>query len=339
MRERVSEFPDRRSVLRDGQKVGRPPQNPRKRLTLPILILFAAAYAGYRVYDLQDVQFSPWQQLQQLGGLIPGLESPPAGKRQIAPRIRAKQPDMVKRRAQAQIRPFSKPQSYPGFQPKQAEQTKRAGVTQAGEVQLPVGKGFRPVGFSIPAVSKSLPFGPRPGKLHRRLPEFKGPAQKYGEIRLAGGQVYAFVLDTAPNGYELYVDRNRNGDLSDDGAPLQNRGKGRFANTLSLPLDRVTGIAALKGEYELWIYSNPQGWTNGHLEYYSRTQLSARLQLEGVELTAYLADNLELDGNFTNDGISIDLDGDGSIDRQREYYPPGKQVVVNGRSYLFRIVP
>ncbi|WP_172838753.1 hypothetical protein [Solemya velesiana gill symbiont] len=54
--------------------------------------------------------------------------------------------------------------------------------------------------------------------------------------------------------------------------------------------------------------------------------------------TAYLADNHVLDGDYRNDGISIDLDGDGKIQKSWEYLPPGGTLTLGGREYNVKIV-
>ncbi|WP_135606985.1 hypothetical protein [Solemya velesiana gill symbiont] len=142
---------------------------------------------------------------------------------------------------------------------------------EEGELRLSIRKGFRPVGFRIGVVQQNLPLSNHSNRLFKQLPDFDGPSQKYGVIRLAAGQQYRFVLDTDPAGYRLYLDRNRNGDLTDDGPAVENRGKGRFAGIVSLPLGRVTGLRELEGDYEHWIFANSQSWQENALRYYSRT--------------------------------------------------------------------
>jgi len=73
------------------------------------------------------------------------------------------------------------------------------------------------------------------------------------------------------------------------------------------------------------------------MRYYSMTQLQGDLLLKGKRYTAYLADNGPVDGDYRNDGISIDLNGDGKIDRKSELFPLGKPALINGEMYSFRI--
>jgi hypothetical protein len=197
--------------------------------------------------------------------------------------------------------------------------------------------GFRPVGFQMAANRHQLVLSGQLEPPLRHSISFAGPEQKYGVLRL-GARSYAFVLDAAPEGHRLYLDRNGNHSLDDDGPPLSNRGKGRFANSLEFLLPTVTGIPRLQGSYRLWFFTTPESWSGNRLNYYCMTQLQGQLQFRGRRYVAYLADNVQLDGDYTNDGISIDLDDSGSIELESEFFPPGEVAVVDGREYRFQIV-
>lgn len=332
MKERISEFPVRPSVTR--YEEGPVPESTgRGKSGRWFSRLIVTGFLAYWLYSSGILQRAPewlaegydrltavWQPV----ALPPPRSSqPPASSRQIPERrapIRAELPRAESASVQ-QINPLL------------LEST--AGVES---VSVSISRGFRPVGFKIGASSKPVPFTGRPGSLHRRLPRFFGPSQKYGSIDLANGRRHAFVLDTDPKGYQLYVDLNRNGDLTDDGPPLPNRGKVRFANRLKLPLDSVSGIAQLKGDMELWIYSNDQSWRQDSLLFYNRTQLAGELSVKGRRYNAYLADNLVIDGDYRNDGISIDINGDGKIDRRSERLSPGDQITLNGERLSFTVI-
>ena len=210
--------------------------------------------------------------------------------------------------------------------------TQQSAATFQDVFHISVGEVFRPVGFVVPARSHKLPVTDRPDRLYKRLPRFSGVIQKYGLIQLRGGQQYRFVLDVIDSGSRLYLDNNRNGDLTDDGVPITNAGSGYFANTVKFPLSRVTGIPQLQGDYELWLFTNTQSWKENNLRAYARTQLSGQLMLDGTVYQVYLADNHLMDADYTNDGIGIDLNGDGNIEAL-EYLPPGGELVVGGRRY------
>ncbi|MCG8429463.1 MAG: hypothetical protein MI754_19100 [Chromatiales bacterium] len=218
---------------------------------------------------------------------------------------------------------------------RQSEETTRKQVAEPiaeGDLTLSIGKVFRPVGFVVAARYKDIPLFDQPDRLFKRLPELSGAGEKYGVIELQGGQQYRFVLDMAPKGYRLYLDRNRNGNLRDDGPAVVNAGKGLFANKLVFSLAKVTGIPKLQGDYTLWLFANNQSWQNSSLRAYSRTQLSGQLRLNGKVYRAYLTDSPSMDANYGNDGLGIDLNENGKIETV-EYLPPGGQIKVAGVTY------
>ncbi len=340
MKERISEFPDRRTVRRGEEPLPLNPtasseESPVGRLKLGrgmgrLIVFGFIAYWLYQGGFLQGIPERALEVYEQVMATwraadlpLPKTTRPPAAPK---PQPLRQAPQKIET-------------ALPRINAPSVVEPQPIQIAKSGEsLEVSIGLGFRPVGFKIGAVSRVVPFSSRPGSLHRRLPNFQGPSQKYGSIDLANGRRHAFVLDTDPQGYQLYVDLNRNGDLTDDGAPLANQGKGRFANVLKLPLDRVSGISQLKGDMTLWIYSNDQSWREDTLRFYNRTQLAGQLQIKGQRYDAYLADNLIIDGNYLNDGISIDANGDGKIDRRSETLSPGDQITLNGERFSFTVV-
>jgi hypothetical protein len=340
MKERVSEFPDRPTVRRGEEpraqiSIESPTAFPKKRSRggrgLGRLMVFG--FIAYWLYHSGLLEHIPEQAVEVYEQVVetwrsadlpfPKTERPPVSSKPQPLRSTPRKIETAIPRTEAPV--VVKPQLI---------QAAKGGTS----LEVSIGVGFRPVGFKIGAVSQNVPFSGRPGSLHRRLPRFKGPSQKYGSLDLANGRRHAFILDTDPKGYQLFVDLNRNGDLTDDGEPLINRGKGRFANVLKLPLDRASGITQLQGDMELWIYTNDQSWRQDALRFYNRTQLAGQLQINGKRYAAYLADNRVIDGNYLNDGISIDVNGDGKIDRRSESLSPGDQITLDGERFSITVV-
>jgi hypothetical protein len=129
----------------------------------------------------------------------------------------------------------------------------------------------------------------------------------------------------------------QNDNLADDGAPLTNQGTGFFATTLRLPLTRLVPHGRLPGTYEAWVFTNQALWQQGLMTYYSRTQLKGPVTIAGQTYTAYIADGLNNDADFTNDAIHIDLDGNGTIDPQTESFLPGSIAHIHNQPYIFEI--
>jgi hypothetical protein len=210
-------------------------------------------------------------------------------------------------------------------------------ATDAIAMAVVIGGHFQPVNFRMAAVSQHIRLGDTSSPQIKRFPMFRSNQQRYGELRFANGVVMPMVLDTAIDGYRLYVDRNLNGDLRDDGPGLTNQGNGLFAASLLLSMPLVSGRQDLGQDYLLWIYTGNKERPPASINRYVRTQLQGRIELAGGSYDAYLADNRHLDGDFRNDGIAIDLDADGRIDLQEEYFPPGRDALINDRRYRFSI--
>jgi len=201
--------------------------------------------------------------------------------------------------------------------------------------------GFTPIGMKLGTV-QSPPFllADRPLSGIVKEPAYQGERQKYGALRLGAhdNNVYYVVLDISPGRSPLlYVDRNQNGNLTDDGVPLANQGSGFFAATLRLPFARLVPHGRFPGTYEAWVFTNERLWQQGLMTYYSRTQLKGPVTIAGQTYTAYLADRGDNDADFTNDGLYIDLDGNDSINAETEYFPPGSMARIQNRTYVFEI--
>lgn len=287
----------------------------------PLFIILGVA-AGYYLYAMSDRPWSVYlERLQYLlnergGKGVQVQATGPAAKPVGA--------------ASDQVEPFNSP---PGAIPQQETQQRPAQLPL--QLDISIGLGFRPTGFKISAVPQAIGLSRKPGKPLRHLPSLASPQPWYGAIKLSDGSGYGFALDQGAAGYSMYLDRNRNGDLRDDGAPLVNQGDGLFATRVALPLPKVTGIPQLTGEYQLWLFTNPTSLEDGTILYYSMTQLQGELLLQGKRYTAFLADNGPVDGDYRNDGISIDLDADGKIERESEFFPPGKDALIDGATYRF----
>ncbi|MEJ2529421.1 MAG: hypothetical protein P8Z39_04910, partial [Gammaproteobacteria bacterium] len=292
------------SRIPNGSYVDRNGREPRRRGPLFPLVIILVLAAGFYLYEAPEQSWASYmERLQILLGAEETKDDPVAAeKSDAAPEESAAelhdQPDLVE---SAPIAAEKQPSDQIKITPLQLD--------------VSIGLGFRPVGFKIAAVSQTIPLSRKPGGQLRHLPTLASTQPWYGVINLAHGSEYGFVLDLAAGGSRMFIDLNRNGDLRDDGEPLVNQGDGAFAHQLALPLAKVTGIPKLTGVYRLWIFTDPASLEKGKIRYYSMTQLQGVLLLKGRRYTAFLADNGPVDGDYRNDGISIDLDGDGKIER------------------------
>ena len=73
------------------------------------------------------------------------------------------------------------------------------------------------------------------------------------------------------------------------------------------------------------------------ITYDSRTQLKGTVTITGQTYTAYIADGVNNDADFTNDAMHIDLDGDGTIDLQTASFLPGSIARIHNKPYIFAV--
>lgn len=192
-------------------------------------------------------------------------------------------------------------------------------------------KGFRPEQNRVATHSEDapLPLSSTPPAGLRNLPDH-GEVW-YGKLSLGEEpEHFPFALVVGAPA-RLWLDRNRNGDLSDDGPPIQSRGAGVFAAEV---LATVTPIAK---PLSLWLYTHDLLWKERQLTFYNRTQLVGRPIIGGREFLVVVAERGRHDGSFSNDGIYVDINRDGKIDPSGEYIPPGGSVSLLGRRYRFEM--
>ena len=108
-------------------------------------------------------------------------------------------------------------------------------------------------------------------------------------------------------------------------------------STITLPFRRLIREVSFPGTYALWFFTNDSLWKRYTIAHYSRTQLQGIVHIAGKAYVAYIADAGNNDADLTNDGVSVDVNGDGHIDRQQEYFPPDKVAHIHGQDYAFVI--
>ena len=171
-------------------------------------------------------------------------------------------------------------------------------------------------------------------------PQYQGSIRKYGRMQLGtgGNRTYFFVLDVIDNTHPvLYFDGNQNGDLTDDGEPLANQGTGWFATEVNLPMRRLVRELDTDAPYSIWLFVNEYSRRKGYANHYSRTKMKGSVSINNRNYLAYVGETGINDADFTNDGIYVDLNSNGKIERNSEYVGPGQSVRINGREYAFDI--
>lgn len=172
-------------------------------------------------------------------------------------------------------------------------------------------------------------------------PKYEGKRQNYGSFKLGNriDNVYYFVLDEISDSQQvLYFDVNNNKDLTDDeDGPIFSRVGPMFATVIKIPFKQLIKGIKWEEDFNIWIFQNEYHKKHGQMAHNSQTELKGMLKIGGREYTAYLSDFGVNDANLTNDGISIDIDGNGKIDYEKEHFFRGDLVRIADRKYKFEI--
>ena len=203
------------------------------------------------------------------------------------------------------------------------------------EVEISLARQFRATEFVIPPVSRELKPTPSTDFSIKKMPAEAGDAAvQYALLKLSRFGLTQLVLVERGEKTALYVDKNHNLDLTDDGPPLV-ADTDTFAVTLVLPLYQATGIMGLDGEYRLWIYRPGKA---GSLRYYPLTQLAGKITLDGRSYDALIMEGERTDANFLNDGILVDWNGDGEFDPASEQIGQEQEVSRDKARYSITLV-
>ena len=203
------------------------------------------------------------------------------------------------------------------------------------EVEISLARQFRATEFVMPPVSRELKTTPSTDFSIKKMPAEAGDAAvQYALLKLSRFGLTQLVLVERGEKTALYVDKNHNLDLTDDGPPLVADTEA-FAVTLELPFYEATGIMGLDGEYRLWIYRPGKA---ASLRYYTLTQLVGKIMLDGRSYDALIMEGERTDANFLNDGILVDWNGDGEFDPASEQIGYEQEVSRDKARYRITLV-
>ncbi len=200
-----------------------------------------------------------------------------------------------------------------------------------GVVELQFSREGFPLGLSVSeGFALHLFETPSPSQGFKKLPP-ETDSKRYDDEFRIGGQTYR-VLTEASNPPQLYLDGNRNGDLTDDPGPFVGEGPSVAPNhyTLELPY---------KGEdkgvpYRIWIFPSRMGG----IRFYPKCYWRGELVINGKTYTLIMFD-ANSDGDYSNDPLIIDINDDGKAD-ETEKLKPGQSLDIDGTTVkLLAIAP
>jgi len=212
--------------------------------------------------------------------------------------------------------------------PKPPEQS---GVVPGEAIELQFSEEGFPLGLSVSQSSALHLFEtPSANQKFRKLPLETGVKRFYDEFNIAG-QTF-LVLTEESNPPKLYLDANRNGDLTDDPGPFIGEVAGLVPNhyTLQLPYPQEKATAP----YKIWLFPSRMGG----VQFYPKCHWYGELLVQGRTYKVVLFDG-NADGDYSNDPVIIDIDNDGKAS-DAEKLKPGQSCTIDGTAVkLISIAP
>jgi len=207
------------------------------------------------------------------------------------------------------------------------------GLTDASDTVVTmtyVGDGF-PMGLSTSQGSGLHLFDtPSPSQGFTKMPPDTDARRYYDQLTIAGATFR--VITEASDPPRFYLDANHNGDMTDDPGPFAGERAGVVPNfyTLSLPYPKE-GLAA---EYRMWIFPSRMGGARFYAACHTVGELA--LPESGKRYRLVLFD-ANADGDYSNDPLIVDVNGDGQA-QESERLTPGRTLQVDGLALRLKAI-
>ncbi len=203
-----------------------------------------------------------------------------------------------------------------------AESTKKAPEAEGIPVELEPSPEPFPMGLSV-----SQGFGlhlfdtPSPNQGFKKMPPESGAKRHFDEFTVAGKA--HLVITEESNPPRFWFDENRNGDLTDDRPPALGEKPELIPNNYSIHIryDDEKVVAP----YRFWLF----GSNMGGVKFYPVCHWHGTLTVNGKPYKLVAFDG-NADGDYSNDPVVIDADGNGKAD-EGEALVPGKDVTIDGK--------
>jgi thiol-disulfide isomerase/thioredoxin len=174
-----------------------------------------------------------------------------------------------------------------------------------------------------------------------KAPVLAAPRYSIIPIKSEGGRVFHLVLDIPASGpVKAYVDRNGNGDLTDDPAVELRQGKDQDGFAQARGTATVSVLAGGRS-YEASVVIDYSGRAEpkaassaGRLSAYRDYAFSGKVLIGGKKCNVVLSDD-GLTGDFSNypSSFFIDLDGNGDFSFAKERFNAGDAFAAGGKTY------
>ena len=201
--------------------------------------------------------------------------------------------------------------------------TKRADGTPI-ELQY-VPEGF-PFGMAVSQGSALQLFeSPGGGQQFKQLPPETGGKRYYDEFTLAG-RAHLVVTEEGPP-LRMHFDENRNGNLTDDRGPFIAENQTFLPNNLSIQIRHDDEKVIVP--YRMWLFTSNMGG----VRFYPTCHWRGTLSLDGRDYP-FIAFDGNADGDYSNDPIVLDQDGDGKAGGS-ETLRPGEAITLGSTTVKY----
>jgi hypothetical protein len=178
-----------------------------------------------------------------------------------------------------------------------------------------------PLGLSVSqGFALNLFDSPSPNQGFKKLPPESGAKRHFDEFTLAGKAHLVITEESTPP--KFYFDENRNGDLTDDRPPALGEKPALIPNTYAIHIryDDEKVVAP----YRFWLFSSPMGGVRFYPVCHWHGVLTVKEKPYKV-----VAFDANADGDYANDPVVIDADGNNRAD-EGEKLTPGKSISIDG---------
>jgi hypothetical protein len=191
-------------------------------------------------------------------------------------------------------------------------------------------KGF-PMGLSVSeGFALHLFDTPDANQGFKKFPEESDAKRHYDQFSIAGATYLVITEESSPP--KLYLDANRNGDLTDDLGPFEGERPGLVPNYFTIMLPARNSESGVP--YRLWLFPSRMGG----IRFYPQCHWQGQLELNGKFYKLVLFDG-NADGDYSNDPLIIDIDDDGKA-AETEKLKPGQSCDIDGTDVkLISIAP
>jgi hypothetical protein len=155
----------------------------------------------------------------------------------------------------------------------------------------------------------------------KKMPADAGHKRYYDEFTIAGKNHLVITEESTPP--RLYFDENRNGDLTDDRGPFPAEKDQLLPSNISIQIryDAEKVVAP----YRMWLFSSNMGG----VRFYPVCHWQGTLSIDGNSYTMVAFDG-NSDGDYANDPLVIDANGNGKAD-DGEQLRPGQSMSLAGK--------